>query len=329
MYYNLNTAIFAALMAFGASIVLGPILIPILRRLKFGQNVRNDGPQSHLSKSGVPTMGGIVIIAAILIASALFSTWSGEWFLLMYSMLSFGLIGFFDDYIKVVKKRSLGLRAWQKFSMQVAAAVGFILLLDFYNIDLTIYVPFSGGVFIDLRWFTPIFLFIVMGGTVNGANFTDGLDGLASGVTMLICIFFLYIAIATHSSLTPALGAAAGALLGFLLFNSYPARVFMGDTGSLALGGLVAGAAIILQMPLLIPIVAFVYLAEVISVVLQVGWFKITKRKTGTGRRLFKMAPIHHHFEMMNWAETKVVAVFYIVTAVLCAIGFIAVADLF
>ena len=327
MYYSFNTAVFAALMAFGAAIVLGPILIPILHRLKFGQNVRNDGPQTHLKKAGVPSMGGIVIIAAIFAVSALFSDMGSEWLLLMYAMLSFGAIGFMDDYIKVVKKRSLGLRAWQKFSMQIIAGIGFVLLINFFEINTDVYVPFTNGMFIDLRWFTPIFLLIVLGGTTNGANYTDGLDGLASGVTMLICIFFLYVAISVYSPAVPVLGAAVGALLGFLLFNSYPARVFMGDTGSLALGGFVAAAAIVLQMPLLIPIVAFVYLAEVISSALQICWFKYTKRTTGTGRRLFKMAPIHHHFEMMGWAETKVVAVFYIVTAILCMIGIIAISN--
>jgi len=251
-----------------------------------------------------------------------------EWRLMMFAMLSFGAIGFADDYIKIVKKRSLGLRAWQKFSAQLAASIGFVLLMRIYGLHMRAFVPFTDTFFIDFGPLTPLFIILVMGGTTNGANYTDGLDGLASGVTMLICIFFLYIAIAFDSAIVPALGASAGALLGFLLFNSYPARVFMGDTGSLALGGLVAASAIILHMPLLIPIVAFVYLAEVASSSLQVMWFKYTRKKYGEGRRLFKMAPIHHHFEMMGWPETKVVARFYITTAVLCLIGFIAVRGL-
>ncbi|MCL2171937.1 MAG: phospho-N-acetylmuramoyl-pentapeptide-transferase [Defluviitaleaceae bacterium] len=329
MYYDFNSAIFAALLAFGAAIILGPIAIPILRRLKFGQNVRDDGPQTHLAKQGIPSMGGIVIIAATFIGGALFSGMGYTFWLLMFPMLSFGAIGFCDDFIKIVKKRSMGLRSWQKFIMQIAAGVGFVLLLRHFEIDTRFFLPFTAGRYIDFGWFTPIFILLVMGGTTNGANFTDGLDGLASGVTMLITIFFLYVSIAMDSSLTPILGAGAGALLGFLLFNSYPARVFMGDTGSLALGGFVAGAAIILQQPLLIPIVAFVYFVEVASSFLQTAWYKYTKRKYGKGRRLFKMAPIHHHFEMMGWPETRVVAVFYIVTAILCLLGIVAVSNFF
>ncbi|MCL2415327.1 MAG: phospho-N-acetylmuramoyl-pentapeptide-transferase [Defluviitaleaceae bacterium] len=327
--YNLPIAIYGALLAFGISVILGPILIPVLRRLKFGQNVREDGPKTHLKKSGVPSMGGIVIISAIFLSSLIFSDWNAQWQLVMYLMITFGFIGFFDDYIKVVKKRSLGLRAWQKFSMQTIAAVGFVLLLQYHDISTIFYIPFTNGAFIDLGWASPLFIIIVVGGTSNGANFTDGLDGLASGVTLLIAIFFLYVAVATGSPLVPSLGAASGALLGFLLFNSYPARVFMGDTGSLALGGFVAAVAVILQMPLLILIVAFVYLAEVGSVILQVSYFKITKKMHGEGKRLFKMAPVHHHFEMLGWPETRVVAVFYIATAILCLIGFIAVGHLF
>ena len=321
---NFNTAIITALVAFGIAIVLGPIAIPILRRLKFGQNVRSDGPKSHLSKAGVPSMGGFVIIAAVAVASGIFSAFNVYWQIVMYLMLSFGFIGFLDDYIKIVKKRSLGLRAWQKFSLQILASLIFVGLLNINDISTLVYVPFTQGFYINLAWFSPFFILIVTVGTANGANFTDGLDGLASGVTLLICLFFLYVAFAMNSPLAYALAAAAGALLGFLLFNSYPARVFMGDTGSLALGGFVAGTAIILQMPLFIIIVAFVYLAEVLSVIIQVLYFKATG-----GKRFFKMAPIHHHFEMLGWPETKVVATFYIATAILCLIGFLAINNMF
>jgi len=319
MGVDFYTAILAALVAFTICIILGPAVIPLLRRLKFGQNVRDDGPKSHLKKAGVPSMGGIVIIASIALASFYFSGISIEWQLTMYLMMSFGLIGFFDDYIKVVKKRSMGLRAYQKFSLQVFCAIVFAVLISINEIPMTVYIPFSDGIYIELGIFGYIFIIITILGTANGVNFTDGLDGLASGVTLLISLFFLYIAIALASPLVPALAAAAGALLGFLLFNSYPAKVFMGDTGALALGGFVSAVAIILQMPLLIVIVAFVYLAEVLSVIIQVGYYKLTKR------RFFKMAPIHHHFEMLGWPETKVVAFFYIVTAILCLLGFLAV----
>ncbi|MCL2350561.1 MAG: phospho-N-acetylmuramoyl-pentapeptide-transferase [Defluviitaleaceae bacterium] len=322
---SFHTAILAALLAFAVAVVLGPVVIPILRRLKFGQNVRHDGPQSHLKKTGTPSMGGIVIIAAIAVTSGFFSGFNIYWMLVMYMMLAFGTIGFIDDYIKIVKRRSMGLRAWQKFSMQLLAAVGFVLLVNMYNIETLVFLPFSDGVYIDFGWFMPFFIIIALVGTANGANFTDGLDGLASGVTLIVCLFFLYVAFVLDSPLAYALAAAAGALLGFLLFNSYPARVFMGDTGSLALGGFVAACAVILQMPLLIVIVAFVYVAEVMSVIIQVGYFKITG-----GKRIFRMAPLHHHFEQLDnpWPETKVVAVFYIFTAIFCLIGFLAIANL-
>ncbi|MCL2855587.1 MAG: phospho-N-acetylmuramoyl-pentapeptide-transferase [Defluviitaleaceae bacterium] len=325
-YYSqlsFHTAVLVALIAFGVAVVLGPIVIPILRRLKFGQNVRDDGPKSHLSKAGTPSMGGFVIVVAIAATSGFFAGFDIYWMLVMFLMVSFGAIGFMDDYIKVVKKRSLGLRAWQKFSLQFIAAAIFVLLLRVNDIQTLVFVPFSNGLYLDLGWFMPIFILIAALGTTNGVNFTDGLDGLASGVTLIVCLFFLYTAFVVDSTLAYALAAAAGALLGFLLFNSHPARVFMGDTGSLALGGFVTATAIILQMPLLILIVGAVYLIEVLSVVLQVGYFKLTG-----GKRLFKMAPIHHHFEQMGWPETKVVSIFYIATAIFCFIGFLAIANL-
>ena len=324
--FDFNTAVWAALVAFAICVILGPVAIPVLKRLKLGQNVRDDGPKTHLKKAGIPSMGGIVIIIAILLSSFYFSMSSEghEWQLVMFLMVSYGLIGFLDDYIKIVKRRSLGLRAYQKFSLQILAATVFVILLILSGASLEIFVPFSDGIYLDLGFFAPLFMVFTIVGTANGANFTDGADGLASGVTLLIALFFLYIAIASESYLVATIAAAAGALLGFLLFNSYPAKVFMGDTGSLALGGLVSAVAIILQMPLLIVIVAFVYLAEVLSVIIQVGYFKMTK-----GKRFFKMAPIHHHFEQLGWPETKVVAVFYIVTAILCLLGFLAVNNLF
>ncbi|MCL2354086.1 MAG: phospho-N-acetylmuramoyl-pentapeptide-transferase [Defluviitaleaceae bacterium] len=320
---NFNTAVMASLISFAIAIILGPIVIPILRRLKFGQNVRDDGPQSHLKKSGTPSMGGIVIVAAISIASGIFSSFSIEWMLIMYLMLSFGIIGFLDDYIKMIKKRSLGLRAYQKFSLQLVASIGFVLLLNWANIPTQMFIPFTDGLYINLGMLTPFVLVFAIVGTSNGVNFTDGLDGLASGVTLLVSLFFLYVAFSLDSPAGYALAAAVGALLGFLLFNSHPARVFMGDTGSLALGGFVAGVAIVLQMPIVLIIVGFVYVMEVASVALQVVYFKATG-----GKRLFKMAPLHHHFEMMGWAETKVVSVFYIATTILCLIGLLAVSNL-
>ena len=231
--------------------------------------------------------------------------------------VAFGLIGFLDDYLKVVMKRSDGLFPMQKMALQiVVTAIFAYYIVEVADVPLTLLVPFSGGYCWDIGWLAIPVLFVAVIGTVNGTNFTDGLDGLASSVTVLVATFFTVVAVGTKSGVEPITCAVVGALLGFLLFNVYPASVFMGDTGSLALGGFVAGTAYMLQMPLFIIIVGFIYLVEVASVILQVAYFK----KTG-GKRLFKMAPIHHHFELCGWSETRVVAVFSIVTAILCLIA--------
>ena len=237
--------------------------------------------------------------------------------------LCYGLIGFLDDYIKVVKKRSLGLRAYQKLLLQLIVTGLFCSYIMKSGIGTAIYIPFTDGKMIDLQLIFIPFLFVAVLGTVNGVNLTDGLDGLAGGVTLLVAAFFMIVAWAAGSTIAPVCGAIVGGLMAFLIFNSYPAKVFMGDTGSLALGGFVASAAFILKMPIFIVIVGFIYLWESISVMLQVGWFKLTKRKYGEGRRLFKMAPFHHHLEKCGWKETKVVTLFYVATALLCLIGFL------
>ena len=232
------------------------------------------------------------------------------------------MIGFLDDYIKVVMRRSLGLRAWQKLVLQFGVTVIFAYYYtEQLHYEMQMLIPFTGGIATGRYISLPIglflpFLFFVMVGTVNGTNFTDGLDGLASSVTLLVAVFFTVVAIGTGSTAAPVCAAVAGALMGFLVFNVYPASVFMGDTGSLALGGFVASTALLLKMPLYILIVGAIYLIEVLSVILQVGYFKITH-----GKRIFKMAPIHHHFEQSGWSETKVVAVFSIVTALFCLIA--------
>ena len=231
--------------------------------------------------------------------------------------VGFGLIGFLDDYLKVVMKRSDGLYPMQKMALQiVVTAIFAYYLVKVAKVPLTMIVPFTHGYELNLGWLAIPVLFFAVIGTVNGTNFTDGLDGLASSVTVLVATFFTVVAVGTKSGLEPITCAVVGALMGFLLFNVYPASVFMGDTGSLALGGFVAGTAYMMRMPLFILIVGFIYLAEVISVILQVTYFK----KTG-GKRLFKMAPIHHHFELCGWSETRVVAVFSIITAILCLIA--------
>lgn len=314
--------IMPVLLSFSISIILCPVVIPFLKRLKFGQYVREDGPRSHLKKAGTPTMGGLIILISVAVTSSLYLRDYPEILPILFSTVGFGLIGFLDDYIKVVMRRSLGLRAWQKLVLQFGVTVIFAYYYtEQLHYEMQMLIPFTGGIATGRYISLPIglflpFLFFVMVGTVNGTNFTDGLDGLASSVTLLVAVFFTVVAIGTGSTAAPVCAAVAGALMGFLVFNVYPASVFMGDTGSLALGGFVASTALLLKMPLYILIVGAIYLIEVLSVILQVGYFKITH-----GKRIFKMAPIHHHFEQSGWSETKVVAVFSIVTALFCLIA--------
>ncbi len=303
------------LISFLISVILSPIIIPFLKKLKFGQFIRTEGPESHLKKSGTPTMGGLIILCSFVITSLFYIKTSPEILPILVVTLGFGLVGFLDDYIKVVMKRSMGLRAWQKMLGQVVITGIFAYyIVNYTELGTSVIVPFLGRE-LDLGVFYIPVLFVIVLGTVNGANFTDGLDGLASSVTVLIATFFTVVAVGTASGIEPITCAAVGSLLGFLVYNVYPARVFMGDTGSLALGGFVAATAYMLRMPIFIGIVAFIYLAEVLSVIIQVTYFK------KTGKRIFKMAPIHHHFELSGWPETKVVAIFSIVTAVLCLIA--------
>ena len=305
------------LIAFAISLILGPVVIPLLRKLKMKQTEREDGVQSHLKKAGTPTMGGIIILIAVIVTTLFYIKDYPNIIPVLFLTVAFGLIGFLDDYLKVVLKRSDGLMPMQKMALQiVVTAIFAFYLVRVADIPLTMLVPFSGGYYWDIGWLAVPVLFFAVIGTVNGTNFTDGLDGLASSVTVLVATFFTVVAIGTKSGVEPITCAVVGALLGFLLFNVYPASVFMGDTGSLALGGFVAGTAYMLQMPLFIIIVGFIYLVEVASVMIQVTYFK----KTG-GKRIFKMAPIHHHFELCGWSETRVVAVFSIITAILSLIA--------
>ena len=314
----MNYTIFLpVLIAFGLSVMMGPVIIPILRKLKMEQTERVDGVQSHLKKAGTPTMGGVIILLSVVITSVFYIKDYPKIIPILFVTLGFGLIGFLDDYLKVVMKRSDGLFPKQKMALQiVVTAVFAFYLVKFTDVSLTMLIPFSGGYYLDIGWFAIPLMFFAVIGTVNGVNFTDGLDGLASSVTVLVATFFTVVAIGTKSGIEPITCAVVGALLGFLLFNVYPASVFMGDTGSLALGGFVASTAYMLQMPVFIVIVGLIYLIEVLSVMIQVTYFK----KTG-GKRIFKMAPIHHHFELCGWSETRVVAVFSIATALLCLIA--------
>lgn len=314
-----QTVILPVIISFAISALLGPVVIPFLRRLKVGQTVRDEGPKAHLKKNGTPTMGGILIMIAVVVTSLLYVKDFPKLIPILFLTLGFGLIGFVDDYIKVVLKRSMGLRAWQKMLGQfVVTGIFTYYIINYTDVSLAMKIPFWAGHYLDFGIFNIPVLFFIVIGTVNGTNFTDGLDGLASSVTVIVATFFTVVAIGVESGIEPITCAVVGALLGFLLFNVYPASVFMGDTGSLALGGFVAATAYMLQMPLFIPVVGFIYMIEVLSVILQVGYFKMTG-----GKRIFRMAPIHHHFELGGWSETRVVTVFSIVTALLCLVAYI------
>ena len=308
--------ILALLIAFAISVLLSPFVIPFLRKLKIGNTEREEGVQSHLKKAGTPTMGGLIILISVLITSLLFVGRYPRIIPILFLTLGFGIIGFLDDYLKVVLRRSDGLLPKQKFLLQVVVTTVFVVYILVVDPDyLVMLLPFTHGMYFDCKWITVPLVYFVVLGTVNGVNFTDGLDGLATGVTTMVAVFFTVVAIGTHAEIEPITAAVTGALLGFLMFNSHPAKVFMGDTGSLALGGFVAGTAYVLQIPILIPVFGLIYLIEVLSVIIQVTYFK----KTG-GKRFFKMAPIHHHFELCGWSETQIVALFTVVTALLCLI---------
>ena len=309
------------IVSFLISAAAGPVIIPLLRKLKVGQTVRDDGPQSHLKKNGTPTMGGLIFLLGVVVTSLLYVKDYPKIIPILFVTVGFGIVGFLDDYIKVVLHRSEGLTPGQKMAGQILVTGIFAwYMVSYSDLGLQMLIPFSGGKYLDVGVLAVPLLFVAVIGTVNGTNFTDGLDGLASSVTVMVAVFFTVVAIGTDSGIAPVTGAVTGGLLGFLLFNVYPASVFMGDTGSLALGGFVASAAYMLHLPLFILIVGLIYLVEVLSVMIQVTYFKATH-----GKRFFKMAPIHHHFEKCGWSETRVVAVFSIITALCCLIALAAI----
>lgn len=319
----INETILAIIIAFAISAILCPVVIPFLHKLKFGQQVRNDGPQAHLKKQGTPTMGGLVILTSIVITSLFYIREYPKIIPVLFMTVGFGIIGFLDDYIKIVMKRSEGLNPKQKLLGQIVITGIFIYyLLHSGEVGTTALIPFTGGFddgyFLNLGVLFIPFVFVVVLGTDNGVNFTDGLDGLCTSVTILVATFMTIVALGEKSGISPITGAVVGSLLGFLLFNVYPAKVFMGDTGSLALGGFVSASAFMMQMPFFILIIGFIYLVEVLSVMMQVTYFKATH-----GKRIFRMAPIHHHFELGGWSETRVVAVFSITTAILCLVAYL------
>ena len=314
MYLDLVISVFLGFLIVAAVM---PFAIPELHKLKFGQQVRDDGPESHLKKQGTPTMGGIVFVLAITIVSGIYAVRYPKILPVLLLTVGFAIVGFIDDYLKVVKHQSEGFNPKQKFACQFVFTLIFGIYLylspDYRNL---MRVPFT-NFYLDLGWFyVPALLFIVLG-TDNGANFTDGIDGLASSVTAVIAMFIAFVSMFKgDGGLVPIAGAVCGSLFGFLVYNSHPAKIFMGDTGSLALGGFVAAAAFEMEIQLFIPFFALIYLVEVLSVIIQVTYFKATH-----GKRIFRMAPIHHHFELGGWSETKVVTVFTIITILLCLIA--------
>lgn len=302
---------------FAAGMILIPVFIPILKRFKFGQQVREEGPESHLKKSGTPTMGGICIVIAFLIGTAFFIPLSKEALPVMVITFLFSLIGFLDDYLKIKKKQSEGLKAWQKFLLQIIFAVALMLYCSLIlKHGTTMLIPFLGECNLNGFWYVVTFFAIM--GCVNGANFTDGLDGLASSVTIVIALFLAVgsVVFFQKGAVDPASLAMLGALAAFLVFNHYPAKIFMGDTGSLALGAFIAAEAMIFRMPVFLIFFAFIYLLEIVSVILQVGYFKLTH-----GKRIFRMSPIHHHFELGGMSENKVVVMFTVITVIGCLVS--------
>jgi phospho-N-acetylmuramoyl-pentapeptide-transferase len=302
--------------SFLLAVILGPLFIPLLRRLKFGQQVRTDGPQSHLKKSGTPTMGGIIIMLAISVAFLKFSEKTTEFWVLLVGSLGFGLVGFMDDYIKIVLKRSLGLTAKQKLAGQLLFSIIVCVLLYRMGQSTEISIP-GTGIGWDLGWFYYPFVIIIFFATTNAVNFTDGVDGLLAGTSAIAAGAFTIIALqATEHESAVFSAALVGAALGFLIFNAHPAKVFMGDTGSLGIGGGLAAVAILTKTEIMLVLIGGVFVVEMISVILQVGSFKLRG-----GKRIFRMSPIHHHFELSGWSEWKVVTVFWTAGLLLAAAG--------
>ncbi len=318
---GLKWGLMGLIIGFAVVYLLTPKVIPMLKRLKFGQTIREEGPQNHLEKAGTPTMGGVVIQLGIVVAVLILGFFLGNWdFFGLALVLYFGLIGFVDDYIKVVKKHNLGLRAGQKLVFQMIGALAFsFYAFNSSAIGSELLVPFTGKM-VDLGiWYIP-FTFFAIVALVNAVNLTDGLDGLASGVTLIVALFFFVGAVYLKQAVTAIfIGAVIGSCMGFLRYNSNPADIFMGDTGSMALGGSIVAMAIVTKLQFFILIAGLIFVLEALSVVIQVTYFK----KTG-GKRFFKMAPFHHHFELSGWSETRVVTVFWMMSGLFVSMALIA-----
>ncbi|MBE7091994.1 MAG: phospho-N-acetylmuramoyl-pentapeptide-transferase [Clostridiales bacterium] len=318
-------SIIAFLTAFLICVIIGPVIIKLMQKLKFGQQVRDDGPASHLKKQNVPTMGGIMMVIAIGICAFVFR-FKGSALVATLATVGYGLIGFLDDFIKIYKKRSLGLRAYQK----IVGQFGIALIVAWYGyttIGSEIFIPFIDNVELGI-WYIPFAMFVIIA-IVNGVNLSDGLDGLASKMTLVegitLCAIILLTGSALYNSeatnIAVLSASMSGACLGFLRFNTYPARIFMGDTGALALGGCLAICALYSKMALLMPVMCIMLVVTCVSVILQVGSFKLRH-----GKRIFKMAPLHHHYELLGYHETTVTSMYTLITVVACAISLLIVA---
>ncbi|WP_238906549.1 phospho-N-acetylmuramoyl-pentapeptide-transferase [Clostridium sp. YIM B02506] len=305
------------ILSFLVATIIGSPIIKGLYNLKFGQNIRQDGPQSHLKKAGTPTIGGLIFITSTTIVTfIMIRDIKDEAFVALFAFIAFGFIGFLDDIIKIVKRNNLGLRAYQKMILLLIVS-GVLSYYSYVELGTKINIPF-----INTQWDLGVlyipFVIFYFAATTNAVNLTDGLDGLATSVTILVMTFLSIVSFNLGNyTLTIFSIVLAGSLLGFLRFNAFPARVFMGDTGSLALGGAVATVALLLKIPFIVVIIGAIYVIETLSVIIQVSSFKLT------GKRVFKMAPIHHHFEHMGWSETKIVTIFSIITVIVCFIGFL------
>jgi len=312
---ELRILIYTIIAAFVIASLLGPLFIPILRKLKFGQSIREEGPQLHHKKAGTPTMGGLIIYLGLIFTVLKFSPLTNNLFLLLFVTVGFGFIGFLDDFIKIIKKRNLGLTAKQKLLGQIFISVVLYYFLYKQGHDTVIYIPGqSWG--IDLEWLYFPFILIMTIGSSNAVNLTDGVDGLLAGSSAITFGAFSIIALSTTQFEVAIFGAAmVGAVLGFLVFNAHPAKVFMGDTGSLGIGGALATMAILTKTELLLVIIGGVYVIETLSVIIQVISFKTR------GKRIFRMSPIHHHFELSGWSEWKVVMVFWTIGFVFAGLG--------
>ena len=311
------------LIGFIASALLGPLFIPVLIKLKFGQSIREIGPKWHEKKSGTPTMGGIIFILSLVITCLIaYKFMDTKSWLVLFCAVGFGVVGFIDDFIKVVLKRNLGLRAWQKLALQIIISLVFVFLgLSRGLVSTSVSIPFTA-----LSWdmgllYIPFAIFVLLA-VVNGVNLTDGIDGLATSVTTVVAVFFAVVSafvLSGYSSVAVISFALAGGLLGFLLYNKNPAKVFMGDTGSLMLGGAVGALALVINNPLILILVGVIYVVETLSVIIQVTSFKLK------GKRVFKMSPINQHFELCGWNERKIVCIFSLTTVVFCVLSFLGV----